>query len=156
MFCGECGTQNPDTNQFCKNCGKPLRRPQQAPAMQPVAVPAPQMTAQPPAQPVYYPPAGVQPPGAVAGVATPEKPPLNKGMLVLGIFGLLIGIASWVRYPYILGILAVLLGGIAVAKPESRKGVILIIAILAVLIGLASIVFDLFYLTIMPPVPPTL
>ena len=39
MFCGECGTQNPDTNQFCKNCGKPLAR-RQAPAPGPSPVPA--------------------------------------------------------------------------------------------------------------------
>jgi hypothetical protein len=30
MFCGECGTLNPDTNRFCKNCGKPLGRIQPA------------------------------------------------------------------------------------------------------------------------------
>jgi hypothetical protein len=159
MFCAECGTQNPDTNQFCKNCGKPLRKPQQVPAPQPAAVPAPPVTAQPPVQPVYYPPqpAGVQPPSAGAGVlAAPVKPRLNKGMLVLSIVGIIIGIGSWVRYPYILGILAIVFGGIAIAKPESRKGVILVLAVLAVLIGLASIVFDMFYLTIMPPVPPVL
>lgn len=38
MFCGECGTQNPDTNQFCRNCGKPLPRHQ--PAVQPGTPPA--------------------------------------------------------------------------------------------------------------------
>ena len=27
MFCGDCGTQNPDTNAFCKNCGKPVKKP---------------------------------------------------------------------------------------------------------------------------------
>ena len=37
MFCGECGTENPDTNRFCKICGKPLKQ-KQPPA--PVAVPA--------------------------------------------------------------------------------------------------------------------
>ena len=50
MFCGECGTQNPDTNQFCKNCGKPLvtattcstacQIPVTYPAAQPAPVPA--------------------------------------------------------------------------------------------------------------------
>lgn len=24
LFCGECGTQNPDSNKFCNNCGKPI------------------------------------------------------------------------------------------------------------------------------------
>ena len=68
MFCGECGTQNPDTNQFCKNCGKPLRKPGQAPAPQPESVPVQPVAAPLPAQPVYYPPppVGVQQPGVVA------------------------------------------------------------------------------------------
>lgn len=26
MFCTECGTENPDTNRFCKNCGRPLKK----------------------------------------------------------------------------------------------------------------------------------
>jgi len=156
MFCGECGTQNPDTNQFCKNCGKPLRKPRQAPAPQPAAIPVQPVAMPPPVQPVYYqpPPAGLQPPGAAAGAAAPAKPPLNKGMLVLAIVGVLLGIVSWFRYPYILGILAIVTGVISIAKPENRKGVILILAILAILIGLASMVFDMFYLTIMPPVQP--
>jgi hypothetical protein len=157
MFCGECGTQNPDTNQFCKNCGKPLRKPGQAPAPQPAAVPVQPSAAPPPVQPVYYPPPpAVQQPRVAAGAAAPAKPPSNKMMLVLGIGGVIIGIVSWLRYPYLLGILAIVIGGIVIAKPENRKGVTLIIAVLAILIGLASIVFDMFYLVIMPPVPPEL
>jgi hypothetical protein len=98
----------------------------------------------------------VQQPGVTAGAAAPAKPPSNKLMLVLAIVGFLIGIVSWIRYPYILGILAIVIGGIVIAKPENRKGIILIIAVLAILIGLASIIFDMFYLVIMPPVPPDL
>jgi hypothetical protein len=157
MFCGECGTQNPDTNQFCKNCGKPLRKPQQAPVSQPAA-PVPPVTAPAPAQPVYYPaqPAASQPGVSPQGTPVVEKPPINKVMLALGIIGILAGIGSWLRYPYLLGILAIVLGAVAMAKPENRRGAVLIIACLAVLIGLASIVFDMFYLMIMPPVPPDL
>jgi len=77
-------------------------------------------------------------------------------MLVLGIGGVILGIVSWFRYPYILGILAIVIGGIVIAKPQNRKGAVLIIAVLAILIGLASIVFDMFYLVFMPPVPPEL
>jgi hypothetical protein len=158
MFCGECGTQNPDTNQFCKNCGKPLRKPGQAPAPQPAAVPVQPAAAPVPVQPVYYPPppAGVQQPVVAAGAPAPAKPPSNKMMLVLAIVGFIIGIVSWIRYPYLLGILAIVIGGIVIAKPENRKGVILILAVLAILVGLSSIVFDMFYLVIMPPVPPDL
>jgi uncharacterized membrane protein len=77
-------------------------------------------------------------------------------MLVLGILGILAGIASFVRYPYLLGILAIVLGGVAIAKPENRRGAVLVIAILAILIGLGSMIFDIFYLMIMPPVVPDL
>ena len=45
MFCGECGAQNPDTNKFCKNCGKPLVRRQ--PAEQPPQIPVTYPAAQP-------------------------------------------------------------------------------------------------------------
>ena len=119
MFCGECGTQNPDTNQFCKNCGKPLRKPQQAPAAQPSAVPARPVAAQPPVQPAYYPPqsAVVLPQGAVAGA--PAKSPLNKAMLALGIVGIVIGIVSWFFYPFLCGIAAVILGGVTFYKAEN-------------------------------------
>lgn len=159
MFCGECGTQNPDTNQFCKNCGKPLRRPLQAqPPVPAVAVP-PAAAPQPaPAQPVSPPPTAGYPPVAAvpAGAPVPAKPPLNKGLLALGIIGLVAGVVSWFRYPYLLGILAVVLGGITLAKTENRKGAIAIIAVIAILIGLGCIVFDLFYLTILPPAEPNL
>jgi hypothetical protein len=92
----------------------------------------------------------------MTGAAAPVNAPLNKGMLALGIVGILAGIGSWFRYPYLLGILAIVLGGIVIAKSENKKGTVAIIAIIAVLIGLACIIFDMFYLTIMPPVPPEL
>lgn len=46
MFCTECGTDNPDTNRFCRSCGKPLKTarpspPQAGPAPGPSAVPSP-------------------------------------------------------------------------------------------------------------------
>jgi hypothetical protein len=158
MFCGECGTQNPDTNQFCKNCGKPLRRPQQAQA--PPQAPAPVIPTAAPqpvyTQPVYTPPPAGYPPGAAAPSGPPVKPPLNKGLLVLGILGIIAGIVSWFRYPYLLGLLAVVLGGVAIARTENKKGAVAIIAIIAILVGLGCIVFDLFYLTILPPAEPNL
>lgn len=155
MFCGECGTQNPDTNQFCKNCGKLLRKPQQAPAHLPAPAPFSPVVVQPPAQTVHYPPqpAGAQPIIAPPGVSAPAKPPLNKGLLALGIVGILTGIGSWFRYPYLLGILAIVLGVIVVAKSERKRGAVFIIAALGILIGLACIVVDLFYFTIFPTPP---
>jgi hypothetical protein len=152
MFCGECGTANPDTNQFCKNCGKPLRRPQQAAAPAPAVSPP---TAVPqPAAPAYYapPPGVVQPPVPGTAQAT-AKPPLNKGMLVLGILAIIVGIGSWFRYPYLLGVLAIVLGGIVISRTKNKKSAIAIVAALGVLIGLASIIVDIFYLEIFPRAP---
>jgi hypothetical protein len=77
-------------------------------------------------------------------------------LLVIGIVGILAGLASFLRYPYLLGILAIVLGGIAIAKPENRHGAVLVIAILAILIGFGSMVFDIFYIDILSPPPPVL
>ena len=152
MFCGECGTQNPDTNQFCKNCGKPLRRSQ--PAHQPAPVPVQPVAAPIQPQPVNYPPpASAKPPVAATGAPAPVKPPLNKGMLALGIVGVIAGIASWFRYPYILAILAMVFAAIAIAKSEKKTGIVAIIGVIAILIGLSCIVVDLFYFTIFPTPP---
>lgn len=157
MFCGECGTQNPDTNQFCKNCGRPLGKAQQPPVSQPIAPPGTPHVVPHSAQPASVPPLTtvVQPPVPGAGSATPvEKPPRNTKMLVLGIVGILLGLGSFLRYPYLLAILAIIIGGFVIAKPENRKGAVLIIACIAILIGIASFLFDMFYLVILPPVPP--
>jgi uncharacterized membrane protein len=98
---------------------------------------------------------GVQPQVPVGGSAVPVVlPARNNKMLVLGIVGVLLGIGSFLRYPYLLAILAIVLGGSVIAKPENRRGAVLIVACLAILIGIVSIVFDMFYLVILPPVPP--
>jgi hypothetical protein len=154
MFCGECGTENAETRKFCKNCGKPLRRLQPAqgvpaaavpfPAQQPVYAPVtqPQPVSSPviPPQPVVFPP--------LSGVQSPGKPPLNKGLLGLGIVGIVISIVAWFRYPYLCGLLAIILGVLVIARSENRKGAPAIVAGLAILIGLACIVVDIFYFTI--------
>jgi hypothetical protein len=122
MFCGECGTQNPDTNQFCKECGKPLKKLQ-------AGVPAP-----------------------MAAAPAIIKPPLNNWPFVVAIMSVIAGGASWVLYPYPCGILAIILGGIALYKSENKKSKTAILGILGIVIGLASIILDIFYLTIFPPV----
>jgi len=138
MFCGECGTQNPDTNQFCKECGKPLKKLQPSGAQAPAA-PVPAAT---------YPRTA---PGA-AGTPTIVKPPLNKGLLGLGILSILAGGVSWFRYPYICGILAIVIGGVVLYKFENKKSKTAIIGILGIVIGLASIVVNLFYFSFFPTV----
>jgi hypothetical protein len=155
MFCGECGTQNPDTNQFCKNCGKPLRRNQQVPTQQPAAVSVQPVAAQYQAQPSYYPaqPAASQPygvpPATTAGTA--QAPPGNKGMLVVGILSIGAGIAGFFFYPYVLGILAIVLGAVSVAGTRKKTGKIAFTAILGILIGLAAIFVNHFYFVLFPP-----
>jgi membrane-bound ClpP family serine protease len=153
MFCGECGTQNPDTNQFCKNCGKHLRRPQQAPVAAAAPAPAPAAPVQP-VQPVYYQPqpAGMQQPGVtVAGAAAAATPQKNTGMLVLGIVSVIAGIAAFFFYPYILGALAIVLGGISVFVTRKKTGKIAFIAIIGIVIGIAAILVDNFYFVLFPP-----
>jgi hypothetical protein len=165
MFCGECGTENAETRKFCKNCGKPLRRPQPAPGAQAAAVPAQaQQPAYPPVtppQPAYTPAAQPQPAYFTvtqqpvvspqpSGVPAPAKPSLNKGLLGLGIVGIIISIVAWFRYPYLCGILAIVFGIVVIARSDNRKGAVTAVAGLAILIALACIVVDLFYFTIFP------
>lgn len=153
MFCGECGTENAETRKFCKNCGKPLRSATPAPGVQPpaVPVPAPQPVSAPvaPPPPVHSPPPPVSAPPP-AGTPAPARPPLNKGLLGLGIAGLLIALVAWFRYPYLCGLLAIVLGVLVIARSDNRKGAVALVAALAILIGLAAIIVDLFYFTIFP------
>jgi hypothetical protein len=144
MFCGECGTQNPDTNQFCKNCGKPLKK---NAAAAPSSQSAPAPVATPPAPPGYCVPLSL--PTVAEKTPAGAKPPLNKGLLLLGILSILIGAVSWFVYPYICGILAIVLGGVVLFKSRNKKGsgaIITILGILGLVIGLASMLVDLYYL----------
>jgi len=153
MFCSECGTQNPDTNQFCKNCGKPFQKNRQAPASQSAGVPVPPVAAPSPAQPAYYPP---QPAVAQPVMAAPVKPAGNMAMSVLGIGSVILAALSWFRYPYIFALLAMVLGGVVLFRSENRKSWQAILGILGILAGLACIITDIFYFTIFPTPPPVL
>jgi hypothetical protein len=60
VTCARCGTQNPDSNQFCQACGTPLA----VAAMQPSALPGPPAAPPPPPpgyQSPYYAPSAVGP-----------------------------------------------------------------------------------------------
>jgi hypothetical protein len=135
MFCGECGTDNPDTNQFCKNCGTSLRK------TQPSAAPAPATPA----------PVAISPPTASINVTAEtavKKPGLGTqiGKRKFSIFSILCAAASFFIYPYILGILAILFAGIALFKKDY-------LGILGIIIAATSLGLDWFYLDIFPPPP---
>lgn len=137
MFCGECGTQNPDTNSFCKNCGKPLRK---AGAAAAVSAPGAPVV---PAPPVLQQPAGVP---AVQPAAAPPAQPRNW----LGAFSIILGVLCWFAYPYLLGIAAIALGGYSAYRIKSATGKIALLSVLGILIAAASMVVDSFYFILFP------
>lgn len=142
MFCGECGTENPDTNSYCKNCGGPLKKPQGAAPAAPVQ----------PAPPSYYaPPVGATAPVVLTRQVEPRQIPVKKGRNWLGGLSVVAGIASFAVFPYILGAVAIILGGYSVYATRKKTGNIAIIAIAGIVIGLAAILVDNFYFVLFPP-----
>ena len=137
MFCGECGAQNPDNNQFCKNCGKPLTR--QQPDAQPAAYPAPIPVPYPAAQPAPVPAAPSQP--AVAAAASGPVPGAvaKRPENWLGIVSLIFGILSWAILTVIFGIGAILLGIAGTFLFRKATGRIGISGIIGVVLGIAAI-----------------
>jgi len=125
MFCGECGTQNPDTNQFCKNCGKPLKKGQPAAA-----------TAQVPVAPAPLP---VIPPGTTAVQTGPGKRTRNW----IGILCLICGILSWIILTVILAVVAVALGVFSLYKTRKETGKIAISAIAGIVIAIAAVLVSI-------------
>ena len=138
MFCGECGTNNPDTNSFCKNCGKTLKKPQQA------AAPVVQVPATPAAIPAI---AMQQGPVAVQLAAQgTAKLPRNW----LAIISFIASLVSWLIYPIIIGFIAIVLGGFSIYRAKKNQSKIPVSAILAIIIGLLAIVVNIFWLNIFP------
>ena len=125
MFCSECGTQNPDTNQFCKNCGKPLPRRQTA-AQPAAAAPVPLVPVQ-------------QPVTAAAPAPAPGPAPKRKRNW-LGIISLILGILSWGILTVIVAIAAVLLGMISFLQFRKATGRIGISSLIGIVLGIAAII----------------
>lgn len=140
MFCGECGTQNPDTNQFCKNCGKPLAKRQQAPqpaaqpAPVPVTYPAARQPAPVPAVPYQLPVA----PSAPVPVTAPGGAPARRWNW-LGIVSVLPGILAFGILPLILGLSAILIGTAGLILYRKATGRIGISSIIGIVLGIAAI-----------------
>lgn len=133
MFCGECGTQNPDTNQFCRNCGKPLSR--QQPAAQ-SAVPSTPAPVAPVPQPVIA--AAPAPIPAPAPAAAPKR---TRNWL--GIVSLVFGILSWGVLTVILAIVAILLGSAGTFLFRKATGRIGISGIIGIVLGIAAIAVNI-------------
>ena len=119
MFCPSCGTQSPQDQKFCKNCGAAFQSasgaqavpaPPPAPAVPP---PPPAPFAQPPAPAAYgYPPAPTAYPPAPAAYPAPPPgypaypvaaPPARKGSAILTVIRILfllvaVGYAAYYVY----------------------------------------------------------
>lgn len=135
MFCGECGTRNPDTNQFCSNCGKPLGKRQASSLAQPAPVSSPTAAPAPvPAVPVMQPsPAAVPAPAAVPNAAPKRRRNWP------GFVSLIFGILSWVILTGIFAIAAILLGIISLVWFRKATGRIGISALLGIILGIVAI-----------------
>lgn len=133
MFCGECGTQNPDTNQFCSNCGKPLGKRQAASTAKPAPVPPPPPPAAQPAPAAFQPPVVPAAPAMVPGAAPKRRRNWP------GFVSLILGILSWVILTGILALGAILLGILSLVWFRKATGRIGISAILGIILGIAAI-----------------
>jgi hypothetical protein len=159
MFCGECGTQNPDTNQFCINCGKPLKKNLNASPVSPLEpaaapLPAPQ-AAQQPTKPVSRQSYPVPPPGMAVpqATATTGLPATQRGKSPrnwLATVSFILAILSWVIYPIIIGFFAMGLGIFSLYSAKKQQSKIPVIAFIAVIIGLLAVVLNFFWLDIFP------
>jgi hypothetical protein len=151
MFCGECGTQNPDTNRFCINCGKPLKKnlnagPVAFPAPAPVPVPEVAQEHPKPVSRQSYP---VPPPG----MAVPQAPATQPGKSPRNWFAIvsfILALVSWVIYPIIIGFFAMGLGIFSLYTAKKQQSKIPVIAVIAVIIGLLAVVLNFFWLDIFP------
>jgi hypothetical protein len=134
-FCGECGTENPDTNRFCKQCGRALKKTM---AAVPTEVPMAAGVRQPEA------PVLLQPLAAPAAME-------NEKRTWLGIVSLIPAILSWILYPVLLGIAAVVTGIISIALARKNGTKFPVAGVVAIIIGLLAIVVNIYWLDIFPP-----
>jgi len=121
----------------------PLEQPAQQPVEQPATssyyIPpvgsVPQASAQQPAAAVAQPAAGVT-----------VKPARNWA----GIGSLVLGILSWIFFPVLLGIIAIAAGIAGLYMAKKQKSKIPVTAIIGIILGLLSIIINIFWLDIFP------
>ena len=134
MFCNECGAQNPDTNQFCRNCGKPLKHHPPAAAPAAAAAPAPAPVSPPAPAPGYQPAQPVAPAAAPAPAPAPKRP-----WNLLGILSFIVGLLSWGILTVILAIVAILLGIISLVLFRKKSGRIGISSVLGIILAIGAL-----------------
>lgn len=119
MVCPQCGATSDEGQRFCYNCGSRLDS-QAASSPQPVAVASPQggQPLPPPApiQPTGYPQPGYQQPAP--GAYLPQAIP-NSTMAIVSLVS---GIISWVLFPIIAAIAAVITGHMARREIRNSGG----------------------------------
>jgi len=157
MFCGECGTQNPDTNRFCINCGKPLKKnlntssvTYPAPAAAPEQ-PAAQQSTNPFSQQSYpVPPPGttVPLPPATTAISATRREKSRRNWFAIVSF--ILALVSWVIYPIIIGFFAMGLGIFSLYAAKKTQSKIPVIAVIAVIVGLLAVVLNFFWMDIFP------
>lgn len=144
MFCGECGTDNPKTNRYCKNCGRTLKKETTA---APVATaPSQPVTARPPEVP--HQPQPMEAPAVTPVIPGPGEVPKRTW---LGIISLIPAILSWILYPVLLGIVAVVFGITSIALARKTGTKFPVAGVIAIIIGLLAIIVNIFWLDIFPP-----
>lgn len=121
MFCPQCGTENPDSAQFCGGCGQKLVPAAPVPAPAPVST-QPPTPAQPPAAPVTVTPP--PPPGPPQPTLTTTSSPAVPTHLVMAIITTLcccmpLGIVSLIFASQVAG--KVRAGDIAGARKASSR-----------------------------------
>lgn len=116
MFCGECGTKNPDTGEMCSGCGKPLKS---RPVMQPgtAAAPVPETIPSP-------------------GVAVPAGKQKRNWA---GIAGIICGVLSWGILTTFLALAAIILGGYSLYTVHKETGKVTYCAIAGIIIAGAAL-----------------
>lgn len=141
MFCESCGSQVPDGQAFCSNCGKPVAQPVQPAAqpVQPVQQYAQPVYTQPVAQPVQQ---YVQPAPVVVVQQQPAK--RGNGMATAGlVFGILTLVFFW--FPgldWLFGLLGLIFSIVGVARKNvGGKGAAIAGLVLTLLGSIISFIF---------------
>ena len=123
---------------------QPMEQPVQQPAQQPVEQPA--------TSSYYIPPAGAQQQVPISTPAAAAPAVTGKPKRTwLGIVSLIAAILSWILYPVLIGIVAVVLGIVSIYLAKKQGTRFPASAVIAIIIGLLAIILNIFWLDLFPP-----